>query len=480
MRSRRWAYVAAAVFALSFSYDLLRIPVQITDSLGDIQEALAEPSLAATFASGFRRQVLLRPLKAAQTRVVFDASAGRPTLAYRGVHVLLLALTVWMFVRALQVKTAADVAAAMFALTVFLGLHTFSNLLREAYPINHFLEVMLFGLLALNLAQGRTGWFADAAAALIFTAAALILESGLLVWIVIVAARASGLRGISRRGVMLVSLLLGIYVALRVFVFSTGLPAVDERSSGFFLRVLDADELRERFGQNALPFYLYNVVASTLTVLFSEPRGGQMTAAAQYLSGGLVPWVAVAIVSSAVTTLLIAFAAVSSWRDRAGRDGPDRLFLIFALVLAANAALSFSYAKDDVMSFAGAFYALAAYAAVRRLIRRAPIASRGIAMAICAGLLIASTGWAIRTSGLHYNLRYMAFKVRNEWAVVPGRWMQTPEARAVAGRLRQDALAQRVVAPRFYPAGQVRWFEEWPCCSLPRRRSWSPCWMGPA
>ena len=452
--------MAEAVFTLSFGYDLLRIPVQITDSLGDIQEALAEPSVAATFASGFRRQVLLRPLKAAQTRVVFEASAGHPTPGYRGVHALLLVLTMWMFVRALQVNTAADLAAAVFALTVFLGLHTFSNLLREAYPINHFLEVMLCGLLALNLAQGRPGWLADAAAALVFAAAALIVESGLLVWVVIVAARASGLRGISRRGVVAVSLLLGIYVALRVFVFSTGLPAIDERSSGFFLGVLDADELRERCGRTPLPFYLYTVAPSTLTVLFSEPRGGQMTAVAQYLGGGLAPWAAVAIVSSAMTTLLIVIAAIASWRARDGRDGADRLFLIFILVLAANAALSFSYAKDDVMSFAGAFYALAAYAAVRRLIRAAPLVRRGATLAICAGLLIASTGWAIRTSGLHYNLRYMAFKVRNEWAVVPGRWLQTPEARAVAGRLRQDALERRVVAPRFYPAWQARWFEE--------------------
>ena len=33
---RYWAYAIAAAFCLSFSYDLSRIPVQVTDSLGDI------------------------------------------------------------------------------------------------------------------------------------------------------------------------------------------------------------------------------------------------------------------------------------------------------------------------------------------------------------------------------------------------------------------------------------------------------------
>ena len=79
---------------------------------------------------------------------------------------------------------------------------------------------------------------------------------------------------------------------------------------------------------------------------------------------------------------------------------------------------------------------------------------------LCAALLIASAGWATRTAGLHYGLRYAAFKTRNDWALAPTCWMETPEARAVTERLRQDALEQRAVAPRFYPAWQARWFEE--------------------
>ena len=457
---RYWAYAITAVFCLSFTYDLIRIPVQLHDSLPDIQEVQAVPSAAAAFMRVLTSEAYLRPLKAAQIRSVFDVSRGHYTIAYRGVHVLLFVLTLWMFTRVLQVRTATDLAAALFALTVFLGLHTFGNLLREAYPINHFLEIVLFTLVVLNLAQGRPGWMADAAAGLIFAAAALVIESGLLIWVVIVAAYLSGLRGISRRGVVLVSLLLCGYAYLRMFTFSTGFPALDERSSGFFLQMFEGDELLERFGQNPLPFYAYNVLASALSVLFSEPRAGVIIAANEYVRDGLTPRSLVAIVSSSITTILILVAAVSSWRDRASRDDSDRLYFVFGTVLVANAVLSYPYLKDDIVSVAGTFYALAAYAAVRRLMRAGALTGRVTTAVLCTALLIASAGWSTRTAGLHYSLRYAAFKTRNDWAVAPAEWMKTPETRAVAERLRQDALEQKGVAPRFYPAWQARWFEE--------------------
>jgi len=457
---RYWAYAIAAAFCLSFSYDLSRIPVQVTDSLGDIQEARSAPSAAMTFVNELDRQKLFRPLKAAQIRIVSDLSRGHLSIGYRATHVILFALTIVMFVRVLQVRTAADVAAAAFALTVLLGSHTFASLLREAFPINHFLEMVLFALIALRLAQGRPGWVADAAAAVTFAAGALVVESGLLIWVVIVAARLSGMRGISRRGVTIVSVLLCTYAYLRFAVFSTGMPMIDERSSGFFLGVLEPDDIQQRFGDNPLPFYAYNVMASALSVLFTEPRAGLLVAVSGYLDGNLQPWVVVAVVSSVATTVLIAIGAIATWRDREIRDDASRLYFIAAAVIAANAVLSYGYLKDDILSIAGVFYALAAYVAVRRFIRAGAAMQLVTATVVCALMLAASTGWAMRTAGLHYNLRYMAFKTRNEWARAPERWMQTPQARAVTERLRKDALERTGVAPRFYPPWETRWFEE--------------------
>ena len=46
-----------------------------------------------------------------------------------------------------------------FALTVLTGLHTFLGFLREAFPINHFLEIAVLALVALNLTLSRGGWW---------------------------------------------------------------------------------------------------------------------------------------------------------------------------------------------------------------------------------------------------------------------------------------------------------------------------------
>ena len=45
---RAVAYIAAAAVALSSSYDLMRVPVQISDSLGQLLN-VQEPSVFATF-----------------------------------------------------------------------------------------------------------------------------------------------------------------------------------------------------------------------------------------------------------------------------------------------------------------------------------------------------------------------------------------------------------------------------------------------
>jgi hypothetical protein len=454
-------FLMAVVFTMAFGYDLARLPVQVHDSLGDIQEERLAPSVWGAFLAPLHQNGYLRPLKAAQIRLVFDLSRGHYTLAYRAVHVLLFSMSIWAFVWVLRVGTWEEAAAAGFALTVFLGLHTFSNLLREAYPINHYLEVLLFSLVALGLAQSTWRVRNDVLVALLFVAGSLVVESGLLIWVVVVAARLSGMKGVSWRGTALLTAVLGAYLGLRFFVFGNGVPMITERSTGYFLDVLEREDLVHRFGANPMPLYAYNVVASLMTVLFSEPRAGQLVATSQYLDGGLQPWTVVALVSSVATTGLIGMAAIQAFRAPAPLDDRARLFLVFAIVLGANAVLSYAYTKGDIVSVAGAFYALAAYAAVSRVLAWGAPRARMSSAIVCALLVLASTGWAIRTAGLHYSLRYHAFKVRNDWVSdVDAKWLTDPGARAVTERLRRDALEKRVVAPRFFPRWEERWFEE--------------------
>ena len=159
--------------------------------------------------------VYLRPLRLAQVKVLFDLAQGHYWLVYRGSHVLLLAAALFLFVRVLDVRTWRDGAAGAFALTVFTGIHTFRGIVREGFPVNHFLVIVVYSLLALNLARSKGGRWVDLTAVMVFVAASLTLESGLLVWVVVATAWACGMRGISSRGVIAVTGCLAAYCCMR-------------------------------------------------------------------------------------------------------------------------------------------------------------------------------------------------------------------------------------------------------------------------
>ena len=183
------AYGLACVAALALAFDLLWMPIQVSDSLGEILSAQESSSAVASFIDGFHTRPYFRPLRIAQIKLLFDASAGTYYWeVFRGFHALLMIAAVLLFARALRVSSAIDVGAFAFALVVLIGLHTFLGTAQEAFPINHFLEIAFFCLLILNLARSRGGRWVDAAALAVFIAAALTLESGLLVWVVAAAA----------------------------------------------------------------------------------------------------------------------------------------------------------------------------------------------------------------------------------------------------------------------------------------------------
>ena len=157
-----------------------------------------------------------------------------------------------------------------------MGIHTFLGTVKEQYPIPHFLEVAVLSLVALNLAQSRGGVLVDAALLLTFAVAALTLETGLLVWVVIVAAWLAGMSGVSKRTVIVVSAVLAAYVWMRFWQNGVGVPTIEERSTGFLFEAIDAAAIRERFSDNLAPFYAYNVISSVLSLLFAGASLGHM------------------------------------------------------------------------------------------------------------------------------------------------------------------------------------------------------------
>ena len=455
----------AALLAGTMAYDVWRVPVQVYDSLVEILDAQRSPSVAASFRGSMEGTGYLRPARIAQIKAVYDLSGTHLRLGYRGFHVALLLAFFWLFARALRVESGTDASAAAFALTVVTGLHTFPSFMREAFPINHFLEIAVLGLVALNLAQSRGGWWADAAAALVFALAALTLESGLLVWVVVAAAWASGLRGISTRGMILVTALLAGYFVLRLGVLSEAVPSLAERSSGFIFERLEPDELQRRFGDAPLVFYAYNVGSSLLGVLLSEPRDGVFAAVRSWLDGDVFPRTWIALLSSALTGGLMGWAFWRRFRQGGPLDAADHLVIVAAAVLPANAVLAFAYTKDEIMAFAGVFYAFAAYAAARVAIVRAGTLRRpGATLAAALVLVTMASCWAIRSVSVHHLMNRQAFRVRNDWVEAPlflrseKRWPARPEGVALVESLREQALDAPVRNPQLVPEWNNRWF----------------------
>ena len=312
LNPRTATYGMAGLFALALAWDLLWMPIQVSDSVSEILAAQRSPSVWVSFTNAMGTDAAyFRPLRIAQIKALFDMAQGSSYLfAYRGFHALLIGVTLLLFTRVLRVSTLTDFAAAAFALVTLTGLHTFRGTVQEAFPINHFLEIVVFCLLTLNLARSRGGLRIDLTAAVVFAAAVLTLESGVLVWVVAAAAWAVGWRGISTRGLALMTLLLMGYFYARFGYFTNELPTLAERSSGYLLSVLDPPELQQRFGAQPLGFYGYNVATSVLSVLFSEPQAGVFVAVRAWLDDRMLPHVVLPIATSVVTTGLIVWVAM--------------------------------------------------------------------------------------------------------------------------------------------------------------------------
>ena len=88
-------------------------------------------------------------------------------------------------------------------------------------------------------------------------------------------------------------------------------------------------------------------------------------------------------------------------------------------VLGGSAVLSYAYAKSEIMSAAGVFYALVAYLALREAI--AVLVSLELTAVrrtvIFLAVLLVSSAWAWRAVGLQYRLQRGAFEARSEWVL---------------------------------------------------------------
>jgi hypothetical protein len=397
----------------------VQLPVQVYDCVGNIVAAFTT-TWGEMLVDAIGSTAFLRPFINVQTKAVLDLAPGHEFLAFRAIHVAQVFAALWLFVRVLRVSTWPAAAAAAVGLVVMSGSHTFATLVNEGYPINNYLTVALCALTAINVVtEDRSRRWADALVVAVFLLALGTIETGLLIWVIAAAGAIAGYRGFSRAGLVVLTLLVAGYFVLRFVVMDVGTPGLMERPSGFLLDRLEPAQLAERFGANPYPLYAYNVASAVGTVLFGDPRGGTLLIARAVALDSLRPWMVINVLSSVAVTILVAwYAARCSWL-RSPRDWPygQRLMFVTAGVIAANAAISFPYAKDQVMSTAAIFLALAAAAATASLLDAPPRTAGPRAAAFLLIAIIAAI-WSWRVVGVQHLVAHAAVTHRNDWAAI--------------------------------------------------------------
>ena len=451
------AYGYAVIVGLTVGHFLLGIPIQLSDSFGQLLKVIG-PWRELIYGE-FTQHGFMRPLDWGSIKLVYELSGGSYFAWFRGIHAIEVVILALLYVALVRPKVVRDLLVLPLGLAILIGLHTFQGTVREAFPLNHFIAIVIFCLAAANLVMARHRWVNDIMAVLLFAVAALTLESGLLVGVVIVGGRLLGEKGVSRAAAASVVLLLAGYLFLRFGLFGVGSPELAERSSGFGFTTLEPSDIVERFGSNRMPFYAYNIVSSGLSVLFSEPTGGVFALTRSLLSGTITLADLVSPVASLSMTVLIGLYiwrrrhAWSSWQ----LDRDDRLVILFLLVLCANAFISFPYLKDVVMSPAGAFLAVAGFVATRSALSYLPDHLPAVPRtAVIAAFAIIGTTWAIRVTGTYLDLRRAAYVERNDWAYADGSRNDDGTTVADADRrlfrtLHDDALFVHAAPPPLKP-----------------------------
>ena len=463
------AAVLAALITIPLADSLYRVPIQVSDSLEPIVIAATYDSARRLYADSLTfSPTTFRPLRYLQARWLLEIAENTGvtyTTVFRGVHVALLVVLVALFLLAARVRDWNDLTAFSVAFPVLLGIHTFAAMLFEAFPVNHYAEVGACALAVFVLAQRAPRWYVPLAACVLLIIALSVIESGAMVWLTVVCCGAAGMPGIRRSAVVSTTVLFGAYLLLRHQLGIVS-PGIGGHGSGYGATFYSAEELAERFGAHPAGLMLYNVAGGLASLLFSEPRNGVYSLLGAWRAREIHPVVTVNVLSSLATTLVLIWYAARYLRITRSRwSEAERAFAAAAVIFLGNAALTAVYIKDEIISVGGLFYAVCTFVAIRALIEALP--RRGGALAWTLSLVLAADAglWAFRVVGVHYQLRYDAFKTRNDWVDVlredkRGDWPRDNRQLAVTQRLRTEAIDRTTTSPSFLPRrGDPYWVE---------------------
>jgi hypothetical protein len=390
-----------------------RTPFPISEAVAVMEDAAATTSIGGVFNPGVRSWY--RPLYFLTWTTLLKKSPSLDAALwlFRCLEVGAVAALWLLLIREIRPRSWLDTAIAAFAVVVLVGLPGFRDNLE--IPLLMTLIAMPLVLIVWRLLEAEPRWWHGPLIIALTLIAIGFKEQGLVLVPVVVVAWWMGASGVGRvTAASIVIVTLG-YLIFRFTAAGSWPPFVQDVGLGFTM--LSAGQATARFGAFPLPIYAYNVGATIANMLFSEPTSGTFIAFAHVMNGQFVPPEIINVLSSAALSALIAWWAISSVRrdDRRPWSRESRLAGVLLIAIAASGALGFNYTRDRLAGMAAVFYALAAFPAVRELIRRAPQGSRTRVVAIAAAVVVLAGLWVIRAIGTVDFARLTASKNRREW-----------------------------------------------------------------
>ena len=400
---------------------------------------------------GFAAEVEYRPLRLVAVELIY-AVAGANLTVFKAITVLQFAGVLWCLIALFRVNTGYQALAACLALSCFVGLHT-SHIMFGFFPVSfHSLALLALLATAVLCTSAYRSWNP-----VCYFAVCLVLpfalETGLLLPPMLVALWWAGAPGVRHRDVGWGLGGAAIYLFVRATFSSAGVdvPWI-HNESGLGFGQVDQDGFSNVFGQAPYLFWVYNVMANLMTVLFSEPRGGAFEFIRSLIEGNTPPWRWIHLATSLVTTSAGIFVLT-----RRRLEGHQRQLLMLGCVLILSSSLlGFLYARDRVNLVAGAGYALLVFLMASSLVESGRYRRTG-AMALVVVLFV---GWTWRSAESMVRIRDLAFESYSDWTLRhgPEHLRKVPDP-ALLATLYAASTASPPPDPRCAPEWTKRYFQ---------------------
>jgi hypothetical protein len=361
-----------------------------------------------TLVDAFGRGREYRPLHVLLTKLLYEVG-GLSLWFYKSLVLVQFAALLALLVCVLRPTGWSRTVSALVAVCCVAGLPS-SQILLALFPGNAYSLAVMVVLGAAALALHPPMRAVDWGFLPLTLVGLLLLELGVLVPAILTVLWLTRAPGIGRRGVGASWVALAIYAAIRLS-FGDSADGLQYIESGLGFADASRAELGERFANAPYLFALYNVAASTLTVLFSEPRGGRFKFVESLLLDNTPVWLWFHVASSTITTLVVGSLVVTH-RRLTTRDG--QLAALGVTLIAGSSALAFLYTRDRIAVLAGIGYAVLLAVALAALWERAQTQRWGRVLVGATVVLLAGV-WTARDGETWFRVRDTAWETYLEW-----------------------------------------------------------------